>query len=252
MPSEAAKQGFELGDEILQLLRQRFELGRGEFAALEAARSGDPFRLLVATIISQNTTERSTFLALERLEEVGVEPAKILEAGVERVAEAVRAAGLQEQKARAIVAAAELVLREYGGDLQRLLDQGEEKVREVLGSVRGIGEKTVDVLLAFSGYPVVPVDTHVRRVAARLGLARGSSYREVRDSLHRVFREESRLEAHLLLIKLGREVCTARKPRCGECPLSKLCPSAQAPGAGKELGAHAARSARRARGRGES
>lgn len=219
---------FELGDVILRVLRERFVLEEGEFAALEAGRSGDPFRVLVATIISQNTNERNTFLAFERLErEVGVEPARIVEAGVEKVAGAIRVAGLWEQKAKAIVAAAELVLREYGGDLRRLLERGEEEVRRVLGSVRGIGDKTVDVLLAFSGYPVVPVDTHVRRVARRLGLAVGSSYREVRESLHKVFRGESRLEAHLLLIKLGRELCTARKPKCADCPLRGLCPSAQ-------------------------
>ncbi|MEM0335544.1 MAG: endonuclease III [Thermofilum sp.] len=220
---------FELGDVILRLLKERFELDSSEFAALEAAKSGDPFRVLVATIISQNTNERNTFLAFERLErEVGVEPARVLEAGAEKVGKAIRVAGLWEQKAKAIVAAAELVLRDYGGDLRKLLERGEEEVRRVLGSVRGVGDKTIDVLLAFSGFPVVPVDTHVRRVAKRLGLAKGSSYREVRESLHKVFRERSRLEAHLLLIKLGREICTAREPKCGECPLSKLCPSSRA------------------------
>ena len=158
--------------------------------------------------------------------EVGLEPPRIVAAGASRVEEAIRVAGLQRQKAAAIVEVSRLLLREYGGDLRRLLSEGEERVREVLGSVRGIGEKTVDVLLALSGYPVVPVDTHVRRVARRLGLARGSGYRAVREALHRVFREEARLEAHLLLIKLGREVCKARGPRCRECPLRDLCPSA--------------------------
>jgi len=219
--------GYELGDRILALLRSRFKLGEGEFAALEAGKSGDPFKVLVATIISQNTNERNTFRALERLEaEVGVEPGRILAAGVEAVERVISAAGLQRQKAEAIVAAAKLVAERYSGDLGKLLELGEEAVRRELGSVRGIGEKTIDVLLAFSGFPVVPVDTHVKRVAGRLGLARGSSYRSVREALHRVFREEVRLEAHLLLIKLGREVCRARKPLCSECPLSQLCPSA--------------------------
>lgn len=217
---------YGLGDEILRILKTAFQIDENEFAALKAGASGDPFKVLVATIISQNTNERNTFLALEKLEkEVGVEPPKIVAAGVEKVEEAIRAAGLQKQKAEAIVAAAELVLKEYGGDLRRLLEEGEERTRIVLGGIKGIGEKTVDVLLAFSGYPVVPVDTHVRRVAARLGIARGSSYKAVREALHSVFREAARLEAHLLLIKLGREVCRARNPRCSECPLRELCPS---------------------------
>lgn len=219
---------YELGDEILALLRARFEVGRGEFAALEAGRSGDPFRVLVATIISQNTNERNTFRALERLEaEVGISPARIAEAGVEAVERAIAPAGLQRQKAEAIVAAAKLALERYGGDLGKLLERGEEEVRRVLGSIKGVGEKTIDVLLAFSGFPVLPVDTHVKRVATRLGLAGGSSYRGIRESLHRVFREEARLEAHLLLIKLGREVCKPRNPKCRECPLLRLCPSAR-------------------------
>lgn len=218
---------YRLGDKILRLLKAKFQIDENEFAALKAGRGGDPFRVLVATIISQNTNERNTLLAFERLDrEVGIEPSSILSAGVERVEEAIKVAGLQRQKAEAIVAAAELTLKKYGGDLRRLLEESEEVVRAVLGSVRGIGEKTVDVLLAFSGFPVVPVDTHVRRVARRLGVARSSSYRAVRDSLHRVFREEHRLEAHLLLIKLGREMCRARDPRCPECPLNSLCPSA--------------------------
>lgn len=228
MRGGTARQGYELGDEILQRLKRRFEVRTGEFAALEAGRTGDPFRVLIATIISQNTNERNTFRAFENLErEVGVNPEKILAAGVERVGEAIRAAGLWSQKAAAIVATAELVMKKYGGRLQELLDRGEDEVRRELGSIRGVGEKTIDVLLAFSGFPVIPVDTHVKRVATRLGLARGSSYREVREALHSVFREENRLEAHLLLIKLGREVCSARKPKCWECPLSELCPSSQ-------------------------
>lgn len=219
--------GYELGDEILRLLRDRFQIDENEFAALKARRRGDPFRVLVATIISQNTNERNTLLALEKLErEVGVEPSAIVSAGVKKVEEAIRAAGLQRQKAEAIVAAAELTMREYGGSLEKLLERGEEAVRASFGNVRGIGEKTIDVLLAFSGFPVVPVDTHVRRVTRRLGIATGPSYKAIREALHRVFREEHRLEAHLLLIKLGREVCKARNPRCLECPLSKLCPSA--------------------------
>lgn len=217
----------ELGDRILERLRRELKVGEGEFAALEAGRRGDPFRVLVATILSQNTSERNTFLAFERLDKaIGVTPLRILEAGEERIKELVAVAGLQDQKARAIVEVSRLVQERYGGDLRRLLSLGEEAVRRELGSVRGVGDKTIDVLLAFSGFPVLPVDTHVRRVARRLGLARSSSYRGIREELHRVFGERARLEAHLLLIKLGREVCRARNPLCSRCPLRGLCPSA--------------------------
>lgn len=217
---------LELGDRILELLRRELKVEESEFAASEAGRRGDPFRVLVATILSQNTNERNTFLAFKKLDErIGITPFRILQAGEEKVKELIAIAGLQEQKAKAIVEVSKLVQKRYGGDLKKLLVLGEETVRKELSSVRGIGDKTIDVLLAFFGFPVVPIDTHVKRVSKRLGLTRSSSYRKIREELHKVFKENARLEAHLLLIKLGRETCKARNPLCSKCPLKELCPS---------------------------
>lgn len=218
------RERFDVGDIILERLKGRFSVSSREFAALKAAEEGDLFKVLVATIISQNTTEKNTFRAMQRLEEkIGIDPFKLASADVGEVAEAVSPAGLQLQKAVAIAAAARLIVEKYGGDIRRMLQRGEEAVREELGGLRGIGEKTVDVLLANSGFPVFPIDTHVRRVARRLGLSEASSYSKMREDLHAFFRPERRLEAHLLLIKLGREVCKPRKPLCPECPLNDLC-----------------------------
>ncbi|QOJ78470.1 endonuclease III [Infirmifilum lucidum] len=216
--------GFELGDIILERLSRAYRVDPGEFAALKAAREGNPFKVIVATIISQDTTEKNTFRALQRLEEtIGVDQFKLSNASVEEVASAISPAGLQRQKAAAIVSVARLLVEKYGGRMEELLKRGEEFARRELKSLRGVGEKTVDVLLANAGFPVVPVDTHVKRVAQRLGITGSRSYLGVRSDLHRVFRPERRLEAHLLLIKLGREVCKARKPQCGRCPLRDIC-----------------------------
>ncbi|MEM2216780.1 MAG: endonuclease III [Thermofilaceae archaeon] len=215
---------MKLGDLILKLLRQELKFREGEFTALEAGRQGDPFRVLVATILSQNTNEKNTFLAFEKLDKgVGVTPFRILQAGEGKIKELIAVAGLQDQKAKAVVEVSKLIQERYGGDLKKLLALGEEVVRKELGSVRGVGDKTIDVLLAFSGFPVVPIDTHVKRVSRRLGLAHSSNYKKIREELHRVFRENVRLEAHLLLIKLGREICKARNPLCFKCPLKELC-----------------------------
>lgn len=215
---------FELGDIILEKLSRAYKIDPGEFAALKAAQEGDPFKVLIATIISQNTTEKNTFRALERLEEtIGVDPFKLSNAEVEEVASAISPAGLQRQKAVAIVSVARLLVDKYRGRIEELLKRGEDVVRRELRSLRGVGEKTVDVLLANAGFPVVPVDTHVKRVAQRLGITRSRSYLGIKGDLHKVFRPERRLEAHLLLIKLGREVCKARKPQCERCPLRDIC-----------------------------
>ncbi len=215
---------FELGDRILERLREAFTPSSEEFVALSARKGGDPFRVLVAVIISQNTNERNAFEAFRRLgSTVGLTPDAILRAGADAVREAIKPAGLQDSKSAAIVEAARIVVEKYGGDMRRLLELGEEAVRRELTAVSGIGYKTVDVLLASFGYPVLPVDTHVRRVARRLGLSESSSYLGIRRDLEQVFRPEVRFEAHLLLIKLGREVCKAREPRCADCPLKDLC-----------------------------
>ncbi|ABL77551.1 endonuclease III domain-containing protein [Thermofilum pendens] len=216
--------GYELGDEILARLKGAFSLGRGEFVALDVARRGDFFGVLVATIISQNTNENNTLKAFASLEErVGVECEKIRKAGLSELAEAIRPAGLQEQKAKAIKQVASLLYEKYGCDIGKLLSRGVEEVIRELKQIEGIGDKTIDVLLANYGYPVLPIDTHVRRVSVRLGLARPGSYRAMQKSLHGFFREEARLDAHLYLIKLGRTLCRAKNPLCDECPLSDLC-----------------------------
>ncbi len=214
--------GYWLGLEILRRLRNRFSISRGEFIARDLS-GGDPFRLLVGIILSQNTTEANAFRAYRELERsIGVTPEALAAAGVEAVAGAIRAAGLYRGKARAIVSLARRVLE--GLDLDAALREG--RAEELL-AIPGIGRKTVDVAMAFYGRPVVPVDTHVRRVARRLGLVDSDDYGRVRGALESIFPPHLRLEAHLYLIKLGREVCRARAPRCGECPLRDLCPTAE-------------------------
>jgi len=222
-------ESYELGDLILRRLGSELRISSDEFAALKAAKEKNPFKVLIATILSQNTTEKNTFRALQRLEEeVGVSPFTLSKVDVEELARVISPAGLQQQKAEAIVSLSKLLVENYGGGLERLLEKGEEEVREELSKIKGIGDKTIDVLLANTGFPVVPVDTHVKRVARRLGLTRSNAYSRIKMDLHKVFRPERRLEAHLLLIKLGREVCKARNPKCEVCPLRDICEYAKA------------------------
>jgi len=222
-------ESYELGDLILRRLGRELRISSDEFAALKAAQEKNPFKVLIATILSQNTTEKNTFRALQRLEEeLGVSPLTLSKVDVEELARVISPAGLQQQKAEAIVSLSKLLVENYGGSLERMLQKGEEEVRRELSKIKGIGEKTVDVLLANTGFPVVPVDTHVKRVARRLGLTQSNTYSRIKMDLHKVFRPERRLEAHLLLIKLGREICKARNPRCEVCPLRDICEYAKA------------------------
>jgi len=216
-----------LGEEILKRLRDAHRLNVEEFvSSYVSTTTGSPFRVLVATVLSQNSTDRAAMRAYIELERrIGVVAERLAKVDVRRIARAVRVAGLFEQKARTIKRLASLALKLNDPELRGLLARGPEAVRETLIEVKGIGPKTVDVLLASTRtLDTVPVDTHVRRVSERLGLVgEGARYEEVRSALEEVFPEGSRYEAHLLLIAHGRSVCRSRRPLCDACVLSDLC-----------------------------
>ncbi|RLI98760.1 MAG: endonuclease III [Candidatus Aenigmatarchaeota archaeon] len=216
---------WTLGDIILKRLRERFgKISSGEFVAKDIAESyKDPFKIIVGVIISQNTIESNTFKAYNELERrIGVEVEKLANADIKDIEESIKVAGLQDSKARAIKTLAERIKNELNGDLSNIL-KDYNKARNWLTSIPGIGVKTADVLLANMGASVLPVDTHIKRIAIRLGLAEKKSYEHIRKNLERIFRPSIRLEAHLLLIKLGREICKARNPQCKSCPLRDIC-----------------------------
>jgi endonuclease-3 len=192
----------EVGDRLLEKLKQELRIEQGDFIAYELAQTKDYFRTLIATIISQNTNEKNTYRAFGELERrIGVECARLSQTDVQKIAEAIKPAGLYAQKSQAIKSLTLVLMENYGCQIELLLKQGPEKVKEELGKIRGIGPKTIDVLLANYGYPVLPIDTHVNKV----------------------FSPEKRLEAHLYLIKLGRTFCLPRNPKCSVCPVSALC-----------------------------
>ena len=193
--------------------------------------TSDPFRVLVRTVLSQNTSYKNELKAFRALEErVGVEPEALASADLSAIEEAVRPAGQHRQRARRLKEIARLVLERYNGDLwPLLLREPVEEAREELMSLPGVGRKTADILLLFCARRhIFPVDRHIMRITARLGLLEGPvGYEAVR----RLFEEalegaEELLFAHLAFIRLGREICRARRPKCGSCPLADLCPTA--------------------------
>src|SRR5207249_12192328 len=122
----------------------------------------------------------------------------------------------------------EIQVREGGLDLSWMHDAPDAKVREYLRSLPGVGPKTVAVVLAFSlGRPALPVDTHVHRVAGRLGLIPPKASAEASHGLlEKLVPPTLRIPLHVGLIRLGREICKAGRPRCEVCPLADLCPTA--------------------------
>jgi len=190
-------------------------------------RTGDPFRSLVRTILSQNTNYKNEAMAYQRLEDiVGVTPESLADTPVEVIADAIRPAGMYNQRGRTLHAVASAVMDLYGGDIGPILDKPYPDARAELMALPGVGPKTADVLLMFdAGKEVIPVDRHIFRITRRLRLVQEkASYDEVRLALEAAAPPGRHEDVHVLLIRFGREICKAQNPRCPECFLRDLCP----------------------------
>jgi endonuclease III len=186
-----------------------------------------PVDELILTVLSQNTNDRNRDVAYARLRGRFASWAEVRDAPVAEVEDAIRPGGLAPTKAVRI----REILRALGDDdLAWIEDAPLEEARDYLCELPGVGRKTAACVLLFSyARPDVPVDTHVYRVGSRLGLWRpGAPLDEAHDEMLRLARGADPYEAHVALIRHGRRTCTARSPRCRECPLLSLCPYGRA------------------------
>jgi endonuclease-3 len=175
-----------------------------------------PFELLIAVILSAQSTDKSVNLATRVLYKTANTPTSIHALGIEGLSRYIRTIGLFNSKAKNIIETCRLLLEQHGGEVP--------ESREALEALPGVGRKTANVMLntAF-GHPTMAVDTHIFRVSNRTNIAPGITAREVEDKLIKVVPEEFQHDAHHWLILHGRYVCVARKPKCPECLIEDLC-----------------------------
>jgi endonuclease III len=181
---------------------------------------------LVSTILSQNTNDINRDRAFESLRKRFSTWEQVRDAPVEQVVEAIRVAGLANQKAPRIQEALRSITIQQGSlDLEFLADLPVEDAQEWLTSFNGVGPKTAAIVLLFSlGKPAFPVDTHIYRVTGRLGLRpQKMNVEQAHIHLSKLFPSETYYAAHLNIIRLGREICQARRPNCPLCPVNYLC-----------------------------
>jgi endonuclease-3 len=186
----------------------------------------DPVSELVSTILSQNTNDVNRDTAYDRLRDRLPTWEQVRDADVDDVIDAIRPAGLANQKGPRIQEALRVITRERGElELDFLADWPVDEAKDWLSAIKGVGPKTAAIVLLFSlGRPAFPVDTHVHRVTKRLGLIGPRVTREkAHDDLEHLVPPDDYYAFHLNLIRHGRQVCTSRKPRCEECVLRDLC-----------------------------
>ncbi len=181
---------------------------------------------LVSTILSQNTNDVNRDRAFEALRAKFPAWEAVRDAKEEDVVNAIRPAGLANQKGPRIQQVLRAITEERGSlNLDFLAGLPIEEARAWLTKFNGVGPKTAAIVLCFSlGMPAFPVDTHVYRVTSRLGLRpEKMTVEQAHPYLESVFPPETYYAAHLNIIRLGREICHARKPNCPQCPVNKLC-----------------------------
>lgn len=180
----------------------------------------NPFELAVATVLSAQCTDRRVNMVTPHLFQRFPDAAALATAPIEAVEEIVRSTGFYRNKAKSITGLARSVVADHGGALPASMDE--------LVRLPGIGRKTANVILgnAFGKNQGVVVDTHVRRVATRLGFTDHADPVRIESDLCGLFPRRSWTTLAHLLIWHGRRICVARRPRCRECPVAHLCPSA--------------------------
>lgn len=177
-----------------------------------------PFQCVIATLLSAQATDVSVNLATPALFAAYPDSHALAAATAEEVEPFIQRIGLFRTKAKNSVATARILVERHGGEVPGTMEE--------LLELPGVGRKTANVVLANAfGVPTIAVDTHVGRVARRLGFSREQDPDKVEADLKRLFPKEEWIFLHHALILHGRRVCTARKPNCADCPLCPDCPS---------------------------
>jgi endonuclease-3 len=210
--STAAKQ-----DNALKILRALKKHGTPTRVALDHS---SPLQLLIATILSAQCTDERVNMVTAELFRKRRSVADFATVDPRELERDIHSTGFFRAKAKNIIACCQMLLERYGGEVPDTLEE--------LTALPGVGRKTANVVLgnAFGKAEGIVVDTHVKRLAQRMGLSAHSDPEKIEADLMKIIPKKSWIETSSLLIWHGRKVCSARSPQCPECPVKDLCPSA--------------------------
>ncbi len=179
-------------------------------------RHRNPFELLIAVILSAQCTDNRVNHITHKLFSIVKTPQDIIELGEERLIELIKSCGLYRTKGRNIIETCRLLVEKHDGRVPNTMEE--------LTSLPGVGRKTASVVLSVAfDIPAMPVDTHVFRVANRIGLANAGDVAKTEKQLMERFMRENWGRVHHLLIHHGRQVCRARNPECRKCKIKGYC-----------------------------
>jgi len=207
----------ERAEEIMHRLRKAYPKAKCSLDFTNA------FELLIATMLSAQSTDVRVNIVTKSLFRKYPDPAAFAAAGQVEMERDVKQTGFYRNKAKAVIAASKAIVEQHGGDVPRTMEE--------LTKLPGVGRKTANVVLsnAFKTPVGIVVDTHVTRVAARLGLTSHDDAEKIEQDLMKLIPQKEWTAFSHRLIYHGRQICVARKPKCAECSLNDVCPSAEEP-----------------------
>ena len=174
------------------------------------------FELLIATILSAQCTDVRVNIVTEELFKKYKSPEDYVKADVKELEEEIRTCGLYKSKAKNIKLCSQQLIDDYGSKVPESIEE--------LQKLSGVGRKTANVVASNAfGIPAIAVDTHVFRVSNRIGLAKAKDVLKTEEQLQKVIDKKHWTKAHHALIFHGRRVCSARNPKCNECPVNEIC-----------------------------
>jgi endonuclease-3 len=192
--------------------------GRTGTTIRKVARAGkrDPFKVLIATILSQRTRDENTDRASRQLFARFSSASALARAPLRVVERLIRPSGFYRVKAKRIKQVARIIASRYGGKVPPDLD--------ALMELPMVGRKTANCVLVYGfGKPAIPVDTHVHRISNRLGIVRSTTPEQTEEKLLQYFERRSWIEVNELMVRFGKTICRPVKPRCYECSLKSYC-----------------------------
>ena len=179
-----------------------------------------PWQLLIAVILSAQCTDARVNIVTGPLFDRYPDAAALADADIGDVEELIHSVGFYKNNARNIVLASRKIVQEFGGEVPDTLDE--------LTSLAGVGRKTANVILGnIYDEPSIVVDTHVKRISNKLGFTKETEPEKVEYALMKVLPKDHWIMYNIQIITLGRHICTARSPKCGECFLRDYCPSCE-------------------------
>ncbi len=202
-------------DKVIGILKHKFPTSKTTLNRMR--KHPNAFKILISCLLSLRTQDKNTEIASKRLFAVAQTPKEILKLPLRKLEKLIYSSGYYRNKAKTIKHVSKVLLKKYSGKVP--------KTREELVSIKGIGPKTANIVLAFAyGKKVLPIDTHCHRIPNRLGWVKTKNPEQTEKALNQILPKKYWIDFNSIFVQFGKTICLPISPWCSKCPVNKYCP----------------------------